>query len=166
MLILPCHSPLCAVNMDMKGAAPMKKLYEALLRYAKSPQGREQIKYLIFGVLTTLCNYVAYYALTRWLLLGFELANALAWVISVLFAFITNKLFVFESKSWSARIALPEFGGFVAARGISLLMDMLLLIFMVRYLHIHDLLAKIPSNILVIVFNYIASKWLIFRNRK
>lgn len=143
----------------------MKKVFRALVRYAKSPQGREQMAYLFFGVLTTLCNYAAYYALTRWLLLGMEAGNAVAWLISVLFAFITNKRFVFQSKSWAPRVALPELGGFFAARALSLLLDTALLILMVRYLHMNDLIAKIPANILVIVFNYVASKWLIFRKR-
>lgn len=141
----------------------MKRMIQALLRYAKSPRGYEQISYLIFGGLTTLCNYAAYYALTRFFTLGMEVGNAGAWLISVIFAFITNKLFVFKCKSWAPRVALVELGGFLAARTLSLLMDMLLMILLVQQLHMYDMLAKIPSNVLVIVFNYVASKWLIFK---
>ena len=60
---------------------------------------REVGSYLFFGVLTTIVNYVSYYALTRWLGMGVTAATAWAWALAVLFAFVTNKLWVFRSRT-------------------------------------------------------------------
>ena len=74
----------------------MKKLFdfckEQYLKY------KEVINYLIFGVLTTLVNFVVYILLARFIHVNETISNAIAWIISVLFAYITNKIYVFNSK--------------------------------------------------------------------
>jgi putative flippase GtrA len=77
---------------------------------------KELITYVVFGALTTLVNFVAFYIFTG--ILGEKLylvTNAIAWVISVVFAYITNKLFVFESKSWNLKLVLKESVEFTGA---------------------------------------------------
>jgi putative flippase GtrA len=123
------------------------------------------ILYLIFGGLTTLVNIVVFWFCER--VVGFSTApaNAIAWVLAVLFAFVTNKLFVFESKSMKAKIVLKELGSFVLARVISGGIDMGIVLVGVDVMHIDSLIVKIFSNIVVVILNYIASKFIIFKKK-
>ena len=136
---------------------------------------RETVLYVVFGVLTTLIN-IAVFALCNRLSIKWALGNGIAWVISVLFAFITNKWFVFESKSFQLFILLRELVSFFAARLFSLAVEyagLWLLIealgfkemFSERFLN-GELLAKILMNIVVIILNYLLSKRLIFKKQK
>ncbi len=126
---------------------------------------RETVLYLVFGGLTTLINIIAYWTLTKILLVDFMVATAAAWIISVLFAFITNKLFVFNSKSLAAMIILKELVLFVGARLFSGALDMGVMYLFVDVLHYNDMLIKILSNIIVIVVNYVLSKLIIFKKK-
>ncbi len=126
---------------------------------------RETVLYLIFGGLTTLINIIAYWALTKVLLVDFMVATAAAWIISVLFAFITNKLFVFNSKSLAAMIIFKELVLFVGARLFSGALDMGVMFLFVDVLQYNDMLIKILSNIIVIVVNYVLSKLIIFKKK-
>ena len=124
------------------------------------------ILYLVFGGLTTLVNIVVFWFCER--VMGWPTAssNAIAWVLAVLFAFVTNKLFVFESKSMEAKTVLREFGSFVLARVISGGIDMGIVLLGVDVLHIDSLIVKIVSNVIVVILNYIASKFFIFRKEQ
>ena len=132
----------------------MKKLY---FKY------KDMILYILFGGCTTVINFAAYYAFTRLLGMNEFLSNAFAWVLAVLFAFFANKLWVFDSKSWDRNIVLREFTAFLAARLLSLLLDMGILWLGISVLHVNDLIVKVFSNVLVILLNYVASKFLIFK---
>lgn len=126
---------------------------------------KETLLYLVFGGLTTLINIAAYWLLTAVFSVDVMVANALAWVLSVLFAFVTNKLFVFESKSLAVSLVLKELGLFVGARLFSGALDMgVVYLFAVR-LRFNDLVVKVLSNIIVIVVNYILSKLIIFKKK-
>ena len=127
---------------------------------------RETITYIIFGVLTTAVNYVTYYLLYKFTALDAIIYNTIAWAVSVVFAFITNKLFVFESKSWKIQTVLLEFFPFVGARILSLLLEEAFLLLTVNVMGIHELIAKIIISVVVVIVNYFASKFLIFRNKK
>ena len=81
------------------------------------------------------------------------------------FAFVTNKLYVFESKSWEIKLVGKEAAGFIGARLVSLAADMLFMIFAVEYLHMMKLLAKIISNVFVMIINYVFSKLVIFKKK-
>ena len=85
---------------------------------------KEVISYLFFGVMTTLVNFVSFWAFNK--ILGeslYLISNVIAWVISVVFAYVTNKLWVFESKSWKFRVLLKEVPEFFAARVFSLCVE-------------------------------------------
>ena len=130
---------------------------------------RETVSYVIFGVLTTVVNIVSYLPLYKLLLLaglGETLANVVsnttAWVLAVLFAYATNKIFVFQSKTGSMKAALREFALFVGARAASYVVDMGGMLLLVNLLHVHNAVAKILTNILVVIINYFFSKWFIF----
>ena len=127
---------------------------------------KEPILYIIFGVLTTLVNIVVYFCFNDILHVHYLVSNAIAWVLSVLFAFVTNKLFVFESKSLQCLQVMRELGGFVAARGATGVLDMVLMWLLVDVIVMDEMFAKILVNVLVIVLNYVASKLWIFRKKK
>lgn len=137
----------------------MKKLINKLFN-------KETITYIIFGVLTTAVNYVAYYLLYRFTNLDPIIYNTIAWVISVIFAFFTNKLFVFESKSFKPLVLIREFLPFVGARILSLLLEEAFLALTVKVMNMHELVAKIIISVIVVLVNYFASKFFIFRNKE
>lgn len=137
----------------------MKKLIQKLFN-------RETITYIIFGVLTTAVNYLAYYLLYRYTSLDPVFYNTIAWAVGVIFAFVTNKLFVFESKSWKISTIFREFLPFVGARLLSLLLEEAFLALSVKVLGMHELIAKVVISVVVVLVNYFASKFFIFRNKK
>jgi len=124
---------------------------------------KEVILYLVFGVLTTVINIVAFYLFNNILQIDYKISNVVAWFLSVIFAFITNKSIVFESKNKSKKETTKEVISFIVARIFSLVVDMLLMIFMIDALKTNDLIAKIIVNIVVVVINYVLSKFLIFK---
>lgn len=126
---------------------------------------KEVVLYLFFGGLTTLVNIVSFSLLADWLGVYYLTANAAAWVLSVLFAYLTNRRFVFESKSHGTAI-LRELALFVGCRLLSGALDMLCMYACVDLIHMPRLIAKILSNIIVIILNYLFSKFLIFRKKK
>ena len=125
--------------------------------------------YLIFGVATTVVSLVSYSLCVELLPLGITAASAVSWVISVSFAFITNKLFVFESKSREIKTVLREAVSFFTARGLSGIVEIFLpeLLFIIgldfALFGVKGLVAKIIVNIIVIVMNYIFSKLFVFK---
>ena len=126
---------------------------------------REVLLYLVFGALTTLVNIVVFY-LCRKLKLETYLSNAVAWFLSVLFAFITNKLYVFESKNKNFKENFREIFSFVGFRILSLIFDMAFMYLMIEIISFNEMGAKILANIFVIILNYVFSKLFIFKKRK
>ncbi|HBH1306263.1 GtrA family protein [Clostridioides difficile] len=125
---------------------------------------RETILYLFFGAFTTLVNIVSYLFFTRVILFNFMVANALAWILAVLFAYVTNKFFVFESKKIEIKFLFKEFLSFVSFRLLSGVVEMLIMYVMIDLLFVNDVIVKIFTNIVVIVLNYLFSKMIIFKN--
>ncbi|MCC0635112.1 MULTISPECIES: GtrA family protein [unclassified Clostridioides] len=125
---------------------------------------KETILYLFFGAFTTLVNIVSYLFFTRVISFDFMVANALAWILAVLFAYVTNKFFVFESKKVEIKFLFKEFLSFVSFRLLSGIIEMVIMYIMVDLLFVNDLIVKIFTNIVVIVLNYLFSKMIIFKN--
>lgn len=153
---------------------------------------REIITYIIFGVLTTAVNLVTFYIFKKiFISIGWEGvfnkllgsagwdkalellgsgtdyldATVIAWTVAVIFAFVTNKLIVFESKSWKPAVAGKEFVGFIGARLFSLLVELVLMFVMVTLLKWNDFVAKFIVQVIVVILNYVFSKLLIFKNK-
>ena len=132
---------------------------------------KETISYLIFGVLTTIINIVVFWFAERELAFIMSedaaslVGNVIAWGISVAFAFVTNKLFVFESKSMAFKVVMAELTGFVIARLLSLAFDEGFMFVAIVLLSMNSLLAKIISNVFVVIINYVLSKFFIFKNK-
>ena len=130
---------------------------KAFLKY------REIILYIFFGGCTTIINVILYYISTRWFGLSIVGSTLLAWWVSVLFAYITNRTLVFRSHNKELRAIFLEFGFFVACRLLTGLLDILIMYLFVDRLGWHDLIMKFISNLIVIVANYIAIRLLIFK---
>ena len=131
-------------------------------------KNEEIINYLIVGGLTTLISLVVYYICVHTFLNpnnGFELqvANIISWIAGVSFAYVTNRIFVFKSKE---KNILKECTNFVGSRIITLLLDMFIMFLFVTVFKIDDLIAKIISQIVVIIGNYIISKLFVFKKKK
>ena len=126
---------------------------------------REVLLYLVFGGLTTLINIISFYILRK-LNIKIYTSNVIAWILSVLFAFITNKLFVFESKNKKAKENVKEVISFFFFRVLSLIFDMAFMYVMIQIFTANEMLSKVISNILVIILNYLFSKLFIFKSQK
>lgn len=123
------------------------------------------LSYLVFGVLTTLINigvFQLFNGVLRW---SWQAANIVAWVLAVLFAFVTNKLFVFRSRSWESRILWRELTEFTGARLLSLGVDYACLWLLIDVCRWDPLLSKIVDNVFVVAINYVFSKLIIFRKK-
>ena len=121
------------------------------------------VTYLIFGVLTTVVNYLVYLPIYNLLGASAAVRNAIAWVAAVAFAFLTNKPFVFKSHDWSAKTVLPELSKFVGCRVASGVLETLILLLAVDILGWNGNIWKIITSVLVVILNYVASKLLVFR---
>ena len=160
----------------------MKRIKELYLKH------REVVDYLFWGVMTTLVSFITYSVFVILLSLGLKnaeislfgmsfslsvtVANILSWICAVLFAFITNKLFVFKSKSLESAVFLPELAKFISARVLTGVLEMVgvpLLVSLglgMTVFGIEGAISKIVVTVLVIILNYVFSKIFIFKNKK
>ncbi len=137
----------------------MEKLKQLYQKY------QEAINYLIFGGLSTVVNFISYYISNK--VIGIEevISSAISWFCAVLFAYVTNKCFVFESKTHGFKDTAKEITSFFACRVLSgILCDVGTFAVMVKVWHINDMVAKIITQIMVIIVNYLLSKFFIFKN--
>lgn len=139
----------------------MKKLRELYIEY------KEMINYLVFGVLTTLVNFVTYFIAAKVIGIDEVISSGISWFCSVLFAYITNKIFVFESKTKGIIEFLKEISSFFLARIISgILCDVGTFAIMVKVLNINDIISKFVTQVMVVIMNYILSKLVVFKKKK
>lgn len=136
------------------------KIFDAFAKY------KSIILYLLFGFCTTVINIVAYFVAARMLHLNTVCATVTAWIVAVIFAFITNKVYVFDSKSWKSLAVLYEAVTFFAARIATGMLDVAIMYVFVDRIGINDVIIKTASNVIVIIANYVASKMIVFRAQK
>lgn len=123
------------------------------------------LAYLFFGVLTTVVNYVIYLPCYNLLQLSAAVSNAIAWVAAVAFAYVTNKPFVFRSHDWSAKTVVPELTKFVGSRVASGALETAIIFVTVDLMLWNGNVMKLVTSVLVVIFNYVASKLLVFNKR-
>ncbi len=127
----------------------------------------EIVRYLIVGVLTTIISLIVYYGLVYTILnpengIELQIANVVSWVISVIFAYVTNRIFVFKSKEEKK---LKEISKFFGSRIVTLLMDMAIMFVGVTILRGNDKIFKLVSQVVVIISNYVLSKLFVFQKK-
>lgn len=121
---------------------------------------KELILYVVFGVLTTVVNIIVYVVFAKFLNVDYIISNIIAWFLSVLFAYITNRIWVFESKSSNI---LKEISLFFGGRLFSGVVDTSLLYLMVDILLVGDFVSKVVTQIIVVILNYVISKVVVFK---
>ncbi len=140
---------------------------------------KEIVLYALFGVLTTIANFAVFWLFSKFLGEEFFLINnAVAWVAGVLVAFVTNKLYVFNSKSWKPSVAFKEFTEFTLARIFSFFVEEFGMWLFITVLHFSDkslsifafsvsgqMIVKFFLSILVVIINYFFSKFIIFKKK-
>lgn len=137
----------------------MKQMIELLKKY------KSFIAYAVFGVFTTIVNIITYNVCYYNLEMSNTLSNIVAWVLAVTFAYLTNKVWVFDSKSWDWQILRKEVPAFISCRLATGVMDLIIMFVCVDLLGWHAMLMKLLSNVLVIILNYVFSKLVIFKKR-
>lgn len=141
--------------MGLKIFSPIQPFYK---KY------KEALLYLLFGGLTTLISIFVFWLFSEALGMNELAANLISWVLAVLFAFLTNKTWVFQSTSreqgfWGLMLS------FYAGRLATLAVEELLLLVFISWLGFNSMLVKVLAQIVVIVLNYVISKLLVFRKK-
>ena len=137
----------------MKFVSKIMKKYQSLISYA------------VFGVLTTVVNIVTYNVCYSKMGIGNTVSNVIAWILAVAFAYVTNKIWVFDSKSWKWAVLKREVTAFVSCRLATGIMDIVIMFLCVDIMDMPAMIMKLLSNILVIILNYIFSKLVIFKKK-
>ncbi len=138
----------------------MARLGELLRRY------KGVTAYLFFGVCTTLVNIAVYELCFAALTVRNVPSTVIAWLVSVAFAFVTNKLWVFESRSLAPAVVAREAASFFACRAATGALDVIIMYIAVDVFGGSGLVWKIISNVIVVILNYAASKIFIFKKRQ
>lgn len=125
----------------------------------------ELIKYGICGALSTLLDIGVFWLLANVFNLYYLIANAIAWIIALFFSFLVNKYYVFESKSFKKEVWVKESVEFFGARGLACGIDMGGMYYLVSVIGVNKNYAKLIITVVVIIINYILSKYWIFKNK-
>lgn len=127
-------------------------------------KSRQMILYMFFGMLTFIVNILTYYFMSK-VNDNTAVDTAVALFASIVVAYVTNRKFVFESQQNQTKAVALEFISFFTCRLLSGLGDIIIMVVFVDFFHYNDMIVKLWANAFVIIFNYVASKWLIFRDR-
>lgn len=122
---------------------------------------QEIVNYLFFGVCTTLVSIVSYFIL-RLVIDNYMICTVLSWILAVLFAYVTNRIYVFKSKEDNK---LKEFVSFISSRILTLLLELGLMFVLVDIMSLSDRISKIGVQVIVIVANYVLSKLIVFKRK-
>jgi len=136
------------------------------MNYMMKINCKETLLYILFGVCTTIINTIVYACLYETGVLDNFSSNIIAWILSVLFAFITNKLWVFKSENTSQKQLVREVVNFFSCRIATGILDIIIMYVGVNILGIIGVGVKMFSNIIVILLNYVASKVYIFKTKR
>lgn len=137
----------------------MEKILELIKKFCT----KEVIFYAIFGLLTTFVNVGVFYLFTKFVHLEENLANIIAIILAILFAYFTNKKLVFHSKACGLKENFNEFVKFILGRSFTMIIELVGFFVMFNILHIQELISKLTITILVIVLNFFISKFFAFK---
>lgn len=126
---------------------------------------KDVIPYLFFGICTTVVNVASYWICAHLLNLGIMTSTITAWILAVLFAYFTNRKWVFHSEAQGIKRVLKEVVSFFSCRLLTGVVDWSCMFVLVDLLLWNDVFVKVAANILVIILNYVASKMIIFKKR-
>ena len=152
-----CLRPI--VGLSAKAPIEMNRLIELFHKY------QDVISYLFFGGCSTGVNILSYAFLSHVLGMGTVPASALSWLVTVVFVYVTNRVWVFHSQAEGMSEIFHEFVVFIACRLATGVLDVAIMWLSVDIMGLNDLVMKIVSNVVVVVLNYIASKLIIFKRK-
>ena len=138
----------------------IEKIKELIIKY------REMIVYLICGVLTTAVDYAVYFICERALLLSGTVSQTAAVILSVLFAFFVNKIFVFLDRDWSAKGFIKQLVSFCGGRVVTSLLQIGAVWLFIDNLGFNSIIVKLIISVAVVILNYIISKLFVFGKKK
>lgn len=138
----------------------MKKLKALCIKY------RELLLYVVFGGLTTLVSFVSYWIFADGFHIHYMVSTVLSWIVSVTFAYVTNRIWVFESRAHGFRAVCMEIVRFYACRLFSGVLEMGLMYVGVDLLRVNDKAVKLVANVIVVIANYVLSKLFVFRKKR
>lgn len=138
----------------------MNKLLHLFYKY------KEVLLYLFFGVLTTIVSFVSFYFSSEIFKIHYLISNVISWIFAVGFAYVTNRIWVFESKTKGIKSILKEMLTFVNCRLLSGVIEMITLFILVDIFIVGSMYAKIFTQIIVVILNYVFSKLIIFKENK
>ena len=127
---------------------------------------REFILYIIFGGLTTVVSLITFHLFVNIWGMNDLIGNIFSWILTVLFAYVTNKLFVFRSKADGIKGLYKEIISFFSARLLTLGIEEVLLFVGINLLHLNNMIVKLAAQVIVILLNYVLSKLFIFKGKK
>lgn len=143
----------------------MKKVFRKIIDLIVWCWNNPVLRYIFFGGCTTLVNLVSYYILRKATPLNLNIANWISIMLAILFAYVTNSIWVFESRVHGFAERLAEFGKFVGARAVTMVIEVGGLWLMTSWLQMNDFLGKFIIQFIVLVLNYIFSKFLVFTKK-
>lgn len=146
-----------------KGTKSMKKLWD--FGWGLYKKHEEGINYLIFGFLAFVLNYILYFLFADAIAMHYMAATGLSWVLTVVFAYWTNRTFVFKSQNKDTAAVWKEFVSFIGARVATEVLELVLMYVMVDMAAINDKISKLVCQVLVILANYVLSKIWIFKDK-
>ena len=138
----------------------MRLIRSLLIKY------RDIILYLFFGVLTTLVNYLVFFPLYNVFHCSAVLSNCIAWGAAVIFAYLTNKPFVFKSRDWSSATVIPEITRFVGCRIGSGVLETVVIWLFADILGWNGNVIKLITSVAVVIINNVASKRFVFAKKE
>jgi len=142
----------------------MKKIWDWGLDMYR--QYREGIDYLFWGGVAFVLSMVLFYIFANMMMIEEQIANVITWIICVIFTYLTNRTFVFKSKTKGMKAITKEFTEFTSARLATLILENIVLLICIDLLTWHNMIAKLIGQFLVIVSNYILSKLWIFKKKE
>lgn len=141
----------------------MKKLWDWGVGVYRRYQ--EGIDYLFWGGVAFVLSMVLFYIFANMMMIEEQIANVITWIICVIFTYLTNRTFVFKSKTTGAKAITKEFTEFTSARLATLVLENAVLFICIDLLLWHNMIAKLLGQFLVIVSNYVLSKLWIFKKK-
>lgn len=127
---------------------------------------KEIFDYLFFGALITVVNFISYYISSNTFLIDKVISNVIAFIISVIFAYFVNKIYVFETSFKNLKETVKEIINFISSRLItSIICDIALFVLMINVLNINDVISKIFTQIIIVILNYFIGKFIIFKEK-
>lgn len=142
----------------------MKNLWNRLVSLYRRYQ--EGIDYLFWGGAAFLLSMVLFYIFANVLLIEEQISNVITWIICVIFAYLTNRTFVFRSKTSGKKAVMKEFADFTTARLATLILENIVLFVCIDLFFWNNMIAKLLGQFLVIVSNYVLSKLWIFKKKE